>query len=490
MFLQAFLLNWLAGPDADPDDNIDASPEFAYQRKRSSTMTRMNRREFLTSSGAAALFAATPGLAYSQVIGSSAAFDDYRALVCVFLFGGNDSFNMLVPRSDTEYRAYEVSRQNLAIPQDQLLPITTPGTGSRRYSMHFAMVSLQQVFEEGRGAFVANVGPLVEPTTRDEFFEKSVALPRQLFSHNDQQDQWNSLTGNRSPKTGWAGRMADLIRDSVAGQKMATNASLFGNNLQQSAEETVACVMGPEGPMSFPGFSSTPGEPGYAQREASLRVLEAHYGSISERALAKVQRRAIATADTVTAAIDNPSRPPLTTAFPQSQLGTQLRTVARLIAARDDLSMRRQVFFVAAGGFDSHDKQADDQPGLLADVSESLSAFYRSTVELGVTENVTAFTQSDFGRTLTSNGDGTDHAWGGNQIVLGGTVLGGKIYGSYPELQIGGPEDVGGGRFIPSTSSDQYAATLATWFGIADADLDIVAPNLRNFTTRNLGFMA
>ena len=451
-------------------------------------MARMNRRDFLRNSSAAAVFAATPGLAYSQIIGGGAPFDDYRALVCVFLFGGNDSFNMLVPRSDAEYGIYQNSRQNLAIAQQDLLPITTPGTGATLYGMHPTMTSLQQVFEAGNAAFVTNVGPLVEPTTRDEFFNKSVALPPQLFSHNDQQDQWHSLKGNRTSKTGWAGRMADLIRSNVAGQQMATNASLFGNNLLQSADETIACVMGPGGPLQFTGFSSTPGEPGYEQRRAFLRILEAQHGSVYERAFAEVQNRAIATADTVAAAID--SRPPLNTVFPQSQLGEQLRTVARLIAARDDLQMQRQVFFVAAGGFDSHDNQNQDQPGLLADISESLAAFYNATVELGVPDSVTTFSQSDFGRTLTSNGDGTDHAWGGNQIVLGDAVFGGQLIGSYPQLQIGGPEDVGGGRFIPSTSADQYAATLAKWFGIPDADLDIVAPNLANFTVRDLGFMA
>jgi len=368
------------------------------------------------------------------------------------------------------------------------LAITTPGTGATLYGMHPTMTSLQQLFEAGNAALIANVGPLVEPTTRDEFFNKSVALPPQLFSHNDQQDQWNSLKGNRTSKTGWAGRMADLMRSNVAGQQMATNASLFGTNLMQSADETIAYVMGPGGPLQFTGFSSTPGEPGYEQRQAFLRILEAQHGSVYERAFAEVQNRAIATADTVAAAID--SRPPLNTVFPQSQLGEQLRTVARLIAARDDLQMQRQVFFVAAGGFDSHDNQNQDQPGLLADISESLAAFYNATVELGVPDSVTTFSQSDFGRTLTSNGDGTDHAWGGNQIVLGDAVFGGQLIGSYPQLQIGGPEDVGGGRFIPSTSADQYAATLAKWFGILDVDLDIVAPNLGNFVVRDLGFMA
>jgi uncharacterized protein (DUF1501 family) len=175
--------------------------------------------------------------------------------------------------------------------------------------------------------------------------------------------------------------------------------------------------------------------------------------------------------------------------FPQSQLGTQLRTVARLIAVRDDLQMQRQIFFVGAGGFDSHDDQNQNQPGLLGGISEAITAFHAATVELNIADSVTAFTQSDFGRTLTSNGDGTDHAWAGNQLVVGGAVMGRELYGSYPQLSIGGPEDVGGGRMIPSTSADQYAATLAHWFGIPDIDLDAVAPNLANFAQRDLGFM-
>ena len=179
----------------------------------------------------------------------------------------------------------------------------------------------------------------------------------------------------------------------------------------------------------------------------------------------------------------------INTVFPQGQLGAQLQAVARLIAVRDQLQMKRQIFFVATGGFDSHDDQNQNQPGLLGGISAGLQAFYDATVELGVSDVVTTFTQSDFGRTLTSNGDGSDHAWGGNQVVVGDAVLGQAMYGSYPLLQINGPEDVGGGRFIPSTSADQFAATLAAWFGIEDVDLEAVAPNLGNFAVRDLGFM-
>ena len=444
-------------------------------------MKTLNRRDFLRTSGAAALFAATPGLAYSQVVGSTAAFTDYRALVCVFLFGGNDSYNMLVPNTSAEYQAYATSRQNLALLQSDLLPITPASSGTPDFGLHPSMTGVQNLFQSGDAAFVTNVGPLVEPTTKDQYFNKSVTLPPQLFSHNDQQDQWTSLRGNVPTKTGWAGRMADLIRDGVAGQQMATNASLFGSNLFQSADETVAYVMGPGGPLQFEGFSTTPGDLLNEQRLAFNRIVAARHDTIYERGFAAVQRRAIDAADTVTTAIN--------TVFPVSQLGTQLATVARLIAVRDELQMQRQIFFVATGGFDSHDDQNLNQPGLLGGISDAIAAFHAATVELNVADSVTTFTQSDFGRTLTSNGDGTDHAWAGNQLVVGGAVNGGDLYGSYPVLEINGPEDVGGGRMIPSTSADQYAATLARWFGIPEIDLDAVAPNLANFAQRDLGFM-
>ncbi len=449
----------------------------------------LSRRDFLKASSAVATasFAATPGVAWSQVVGGAGPFSDYRALVCVFLFGGNDSFNMLVPRSTAEYSVYAQSRQNLALLQADLLPITAATPDGSEYGLHPAMNGIKSLFDQGSAAFVTNVGPLIEPVDKESYFNGSATLPPQLFSHNDQQDQWNSLKGNTQSKTGWAGRMADLIRTGVTDQRMATNASLFGTNLLQSADETVAYVMGPGGPVQFEGFSTDPESLLYEQRQAFLRILAADYGSVYERAFADIQERAIGAADTVSAAIA--SAPSLSTPFPQSQLGVQLQTVARLIAVRDDLAMQRQVFFVAAGGFDSHDNQNEDQPGLLGGVSDAIAAFHAATVELGVSEQVTTFTQSDFGRTLTSNGDGTDHAWGGNQLVVGGSVQGGDLYGQYPLLEIGGDEDVGGGRIIPSTSADQYAATLARWFGIPDADLDVVAPHIGNFVAQDLGFL-
>ncbi len=454
-------------------------------------MAAINRRDFLKKTGAGAAataaFAAYPGAAFSQVIGTSAPFPDYKALVCVFLFGGNDSYNMLVPRSNAEYNVYADSRQNMALAQADLLAINPLTPDGADYGLHPMMVDVQTLFESNRAAFINNTGPLVEPTTKDQFFNQSVLLPPQLFSHNDQQDQWNSLKGVVQSKTGWAGRLADLIRTNVTDQQMATNVSLFGSTLLQSADETVAYVMGTDGPIPFSGFDNS--EAGLAQRAAFESVLNANYGSMYERAFAEVQRRAVASADLISDALNDPTVPALNTVFPASQLGQQLNTVARLIAVRDQLQMQRQIFFVATGGFDSHDDQLQNQPGLLGGISESMTAFYNATVELGVSDMVTSFTQSDFGRTLTSNGDGTDHAWGGNQLVVGDAVAGRELYGTYPRLEIDGPDDVGGGRIIPTTSADQYAATLSKWFGIPDADLATVAPNIDNFVQRDLGFL-
>ena len=446
-----------------------------------------SRRDFLRVAGtsAAGFLLARPHDAIGQMVGGSAPFTDYRALVCVFLFGGNDSFNMLVPRSAAEYNAYAASRQNLAIALDQLLPINPLVSDGAQYGVHPSMAGLKDLFDRGQAAFVANVGPLLAPTTKSQYQAKSVPLPPQLFSHNDQQDQWHALRGRNLMETGWAGRMADLIRLNVANQQLATNVSLAGNTLFQSGDDTVAYTMGATGPLAFTGFGAT----GFAleQRRAFERVINASYDSVYSRGFAEVQRRAVEAADRVTTAIQQAQA--LSTPFPTSPLGQQLQTVARLIAVRDRLAMQRQVFFVSAGGFDSHDDQLVNQPNLLGNVGACLSAFYAATEELGVAQSVTTFTQSDFGRTLTSNGDGTDHAWGGVQIVIGQSVRGQRIFGRYPSLVLNGPDDVGGGRMIPSVSADQYAATLARWFGIADADLRRVAPYIGNFSERDLGFL-
>ena len=448
-------------------------------------MTRVSRREFLEATGAAMVAAATPLTGFTQMVAPAGSFSDYRALVCVFLFGGNDSFNMLVPSSDAEYNVYSRSRQNLALDKAALLPISPLTQDGAQYGLHPTMGAIQTLFDSARVALIANVGPLIEPTTREQYQNGSVALPPRLFSHNDQQAQWQSLRGRAPGKTGWAGRIGDLLRQHVSDQQLATNVSLAGNQLFQAADETVAYTMGRNGPLAFQGLGNS--VRGRQRRDALRQVLGAEYDTLYERAYRDIQQRAVETVDRVTAALGNAQ--PLSTAMPSSGLGQQLSTVARLISVREQLQMRRQIFFVSTGGFDSHDDQLVRQPPLLTDISESISAFYRATVELGVSSSVTTFTQSDFGRTLTSNGDGTDHGWGGVQLVVGDAVRGRQLYGRYPRLEIGGPDDVRRGRLIPSVSADQYAATLARWIGVPDADLGHVAPHLDNFAQRDLGFL-
>ena len=462
------------------------------------------RRRFMKAAAAGGLayaFGRTPGTVQAQAVGVGG-FGDYKALVCVFLAGGNDSWNMVVPTSTAEYNAYSLSRggdagvgSGLAIPQAALLPLAALNTNLNGLTLgvHPSMGGLQALFNAGRAAVVANVGPLIRPTTKLQYQTPGWELPPQLFSHNDQQDQWHSLRGKALLKTGWAGRVADALMAQTGSQQLPMDVSLAGTTLFQAGVNARPYVMGASGATSFSGFGSSGIT--QARREAFLRVVDAAMASTSntpyERAIAGVQRRAVQYADTVNGALTFARS---FTALPDSgvtlsSLSTQLRTVAKMISVRDRLSMSRQIFFVQVGGFDTHDDLVALQPNLLGDISTSIKAFHDSLSEMQMESSVTLFTHSDFGRTLTSNGDGSDHGWGGIQLAVGGAVRGQMIYGDYPLLEVGSTQEVGGGRFIPAVSADQYAATLATWFGVGDAELAQVAPSINNFGVRNLGFL-
>jgi uncharacterized protein (DUF1501 family) len=460
------------------------------------------RRRFLRAAAAGGIayaFGRTPGTVYAQMAGGGP-FPDYKAMVCLFLFGGNDSWNMVVPSSTAEYDAYFAARgggtaSSLAIERSALLPINpvTPDPIGATYGLHPSMAGMQTLFNSGRAAVVANVGPLIRPTSKAQYQTAANSghpLPPQLFSHNDQQDQWHSLRGRALLKSGWGGRVADVLNAQAGSQQLPINVSLAGQTFFQAGDIATPYVMGAAGANTFDGFGAA--GVAAARRTAFEAVANASYNTIYERGFAAVQRRAVQYADRVNSAIlaarDFSALPNSGVAL--SPLQTQLRTVAKLIDVRSRLSMSRQVFFVSTGGFDSHDDQNEDQPGLLGNVSASIASFFAALQEMGLENSVTLFTQSDFGRTLTSNGDGSDHAWGGVQFVVGGAVRGQEIYGHYPVLSLNSQDDVGGGRIIPTTSSDQYAATLARWFGVQDANLPMVAPSIGNFPLRDLGFMA
>jgi uncharacterized protein (DUF1501 family) len=444
-------------------------------------MKKLNRRD-LFKVGAGSMLS-TYGL---QSLGSTTPYDEYRALVCVFLVGGNDGFNMVVPRSISEYNAYARSRQNLKVARNDLLPIQALTTDGAQYGLHPSMSTMQNLFENGNAAIINNVGPLIRPISKGEFVPSASHIPPKLFSHNSQRDQWSSLTGHAPATSGWAGRIADFMEPYYLNQKVATNISVAGNHLSMVGRETQPFAIGRRGPKPYQGLDKFGSNP--ALRQAFMQILAAGQGNLYERSFAQTQQRALHVADAIDTAMQN--APPLNTVFPESDLGTKLNSVARIINARKELQMQRQIFIVSIRGFDTHSSQNDKQPGLFADVSESIDAFYNATMELGIADNVTTFTQSDFGRTLTSNGDGTDHGWGNNHMVIGGSVRGKDLYGTYPVLEMNGPDEINGGRIIPTTSASQYTATLAKWFGVPDSYIADIAPNIGNFNVQNLGFMS
>jgi uncharacterized protein (DUF1501 family) len=446
----------------------------------------MHRREFLRhTTGLLALGAmASPT---RLLLAQDNTPTEYKCLVNIFFFGGNDSFNLVVPSSNAEYNIYASARQNLAIAQADLLPITADNPDGATYGLHPNASGIQALFEQGDAAIVANMGPMVEPVTKSSYLGGEILLPPQLFSHNDQQDQWLTLKGLQSVRTGWGGRMADVLQPVTNEQQLALNVSTFGISRFQAGSMSVPYALGTEGPTSYGAFKASAIN-GTLRGAEFERYLSQPIENVHARALAEVHRRSLATGALVTNSLA--LAPTLTTVFPMSYLGQQLKIIARMIAVKDELSMSRQVFFADAGGFDTHDNQNIDQPKLIDDISGCITAFNAAMIEIGMADSVVLFTESDFGRTLTSNGDGTDHGWGGHQFVVGGPVRGRKIYGTMPTLEIGGADDVGGGRIVPTTSVDTYAATLASWFGVADSDLTTIAPNLENFPVRNLGLFS
>lgn len=448
----------------------------------------MDRREFLHRCACAGLGAGAFGttmLSFEHAAAQAA--PDYRALVCVFLFGGNDAFNLFVPRSSTEASTYAASRQNLAIPAGSLVPVTAtnPIAGGGEYGFHASCTELASLFDQGRLAVLGNVGPLVAPVTRAAYLARTAQLPPQLFSHNDQQKHWQTSRPDSRLNTGWLGRMADVLAAGTTGQQVAINMSVSGQNLIQYGETTIPYTLSTQGITTLRGLNTSNAT--NSRRLTAFNALrDATVDHPIPREFANIQRRNQQNAETLTAALEAIQ---LNTVFPQTGAGAQLSMVARLIGARTALSARRQAFMVSVGGWDTHGEQAVRHPQLMQQLSQALNAFWLALNELQATDLVTTFTASDFGRTLTSNGDGTDHGWGSHHVIMGAAVRGRNVYGTMPSLQIDGPDDTRGGRLIPTTAVDQYGATLARWMGVTDPQLATVFPNLGRFASSDLGFM-
>jgi len=410
---------------------------------------------------------------------------DFKALVCVFLFGGNDGDNTLIPYSQNDYNAYATARSAIALPRTDLLPITPATSDGRSFALHASLTEFQSLFAQKKLAIMANVGPLLAPTTRSQFLQKTVPLPPQLFSHSDQQTHWQTAWPEEIPKTGWGGRLADVVNALNTNPQIAMSISLNGTNMFQVGDSVYPQLISSEGTVKLWYYNEAWN---YAGTNLTKGMLQQTHSNVMEKAYQGTLKSSIENERLLSSALAN--APKTATVFPDNKLAKQLQMVAKLISVRAALGLRRQVFFCTLDGFDTHGEQLTTQGNLLRQVSQSLDAFYKTTVELGVADNVTSFTASDFGRTYKSNGKGSDHGWGNYQFVLGGAVKGGDVYGKIPVLQINGPDDSGDGRWIPTISTDEYAATLAQWFGVSANDLTTIFPNIGRFARPNLGFLS
>ncbi len=444
----------------------------------------ITRRQFIRQAACAALgtTAITSTIFDLRLINAAAAqgnFSDYKALVCVFLYGGNDSNNLLVPRNGQDYADYAAIRQNLALAQNTLLPINPVVTDGRQYGLHPSCPELQTLFESQKMAILANVGTLVGPVTRAQYLAGSAAVPPQLFSHNVQQVQWQTSIPDQPAKTGWGGRCADLLHAVNTGAQVSMCITLSGANTFEVGNIVQQYQVSTSGSLGLAGISSN-------RLQQIKDIIALPHTNLFERNYAQITDTAIRNNDLLSAALASVIDP---TGFPVTSLGNQMKMIAKLIAARNALSMKRQIFFCSVGGYDTHGEQLNTQATLLTELSRSLKAFDDYMVVLGIPDSVTAFTASDFSRTFPGNGIGSDHAWGGQQLIVGGAEQGQKLFGDYPMLAVNGPNDTGQGRWIPTTAVDEYSATLAKWFGVSDANLNTIFPNLPRFAHRDLGFL-
>jgi len=466
---------------------------------------QLTRREFLLQTSAcvgyalgAAAFVA--GVQRFALINAFAQGSDYRALVCVFLAGGNDGNNMVIPTSTTEYNLYSAARttaSGLNIAQGSLLPITPTSIGTG-FGLHPSLADLHSLWGEQKLAVACNVGPLVQPLTRADYLG-GAPRPYQLFSHSDQVAQWQTAISDRVGSTGWGGRTAERFAVHSSGFPTITALSggIFSRGVATSPLTIAAAPTTLNQVLVLSGFGTTADE---VARRTSMDVLRTiDTGNALVAGAHRTTQQAVDIGKIFSTDVT------LTTAFPNTTLGNQLLQVAKVIkfnSTSPALGLNRQIFFCQLGGFDTHQNQVNTQGTLLTQLSQAMKAFHAATMELGVEQQVTAFTLSDFGRTLQPAGTGagvvgSDHAWGNHHFIVGGAVQGGDFYGVpgpngtvFPQLQLGGPSDTDTrGRWIPTVSVEQYAATLARWYGVSAADLPLVFPNIGRFSTTNLGFL-
>jgi uncharacterized protein (DUF1501 family) len=448
----------------------------------------MKRRAFIQHAGA--LMGTTAIGQLGAFAAHAAAASDYKALVCIFLYGGNDTNNMIVPLDSAGYANYSQTRSYLALPQAQLLPLAA-ASGAPQYGLHPALPGLQSLWAAGQLAVVANVGTLVQPMTKAEYLSTSTIKPESLFSHIDQQHQWQaSISSTSSSNSGWGGRLADQLAKMNVNASVPPMISTGGNNLFVTGAASQALVIPVSGSFGLNGFSSSATDA--ARRSALEQLLNVDQNIDLTQAAQSIITGALAGSATL--------NPILTTtdstlaarfAGLTSNFSKQLLAIAKVIEARSTLGASRQVFLATLGSFDTHTNQLDEQQTLLSQMDQGLMAFHGAMADIGAGSSVTSFTLSDFSRNFLPNtGGGTDHAWGSHPLVIGDAVKGGSIYGTMPTLELSGPDDASNlGRWIPTIAVDQFAATLASWFGADASALAAVLPNLSAFSPSTLGFI-
>ncbi len=443
---------------------------------------QLPRRQFLLSSSAIGLGGMLPFAADNA---NAALSDDYRAIVCVFMFGGNDANNLIVPRDAADYTRYAGPRGRLAIPRDNLLAVKPANVQGREFGFHPAMTGVAGLFNQGKAAVIANVGTLARPLTKAEYRGNGLK-PINLFSHSDQQFLWNTGMPDNSIRSGWGGRVGDKVYAGNQTGTLTTALSVGGNAAFLNGDIIRPFPVSSSGRFGLNFYDEN--DPNNALSVAMKKMLATPQSNVMGGVWLEILGGAIANQKQLSTALAG--TPPFTTVFPNSGIGDGMEMIARLISVRKTFGARRQVFFVGIGGFDTHgEDQPQRQSDLLGDVSNAMTALYNATSELGVAENVVSFTASDFSRNFPTNGKGSDHGWGAHHLVVGGSVKGNAMYGTFPQLLIDGPDDAGEGRWIPTTSVDQYAATMAKWFGLNGNEVTQVFPNIGRFATADLGFM-
>lgn len=455
----------------------------------------INRRKFIKQAGCAAMGSTTllSTLLNLKSLGAASIFNsavsggnDYKALVCILLSGGADAFNMLVPKDQNEYNIYAQTRSNMALDRNALRDIQVLNTSGRSFGVHPAMLYMQDLFNSGDLAFVSNIGTLIRPVNKQEIYSNSAPLPLGLFSHSDQVMHWQTAVPQDRVATGWGGKIADMLRDVNENQQLSINLSLAGTNLFQVGQRTVEYTLDRE--YGSIGILRNQDWVGDLQNTAVNSMLDKTYADPFKQSYKETIRIARDGQQQIQSALESLS--PFQTSFSTTDLSQSMHMIAKMIASREVLDMKRQIFFVDFGGWDTHDELLMTQEDLLLQLDNAIHEFYSVIKdELGLADQVTLFNISEFSRTLTSNGNGTDHAWGSNVFVLGGAVNGQRMYGDYPLLSLGNsnPLEIGGGILIPTTSADSYFAELALWFGVPESDLSLIFPNLNEFYSPGSG---